>query len=50
LQFEKHTTSSGHEYFDNLLDAIEAKVPIKIFYQPYIYPDLSGLVRQTEFG
>jgi predicted DNA-binding transcriptional regulator YafY len=39
LQFEKHTTSSGQEYFDNLLDAIEAKVPIKIFYQPYIYTE-----------
>ena len=35
LQFEKHTTSSGHEYLDNLMDAVESKIPIKIFYQPF---------------
>jgi predicted DNA-binding transcriptional regulator YafY len=39
VQFEKHTTSSGHEYFDNLLDAIESKVPVKIFYHPFIFKE-----------
>lgn len=39
VQFEKHTTSSGLEYFDNLLDAIEAKVPVKISYHPFIFKE-----------
>ncbi len=35
VQFEKHTASSGSEFFDNLMDAIESKVPVKLFYQPF---------------
>lgn len=35
VQFEKHTTASGKEYFDNLMDAIEAKITVKLSYQPF---------------
>jgi len=35
VQFEKHTTASGKEFFDNLMDAIEAKIPVKLSYQPF---------------
>lgn len=35
VQFEKHTTAAGKEFFDNLMDAIEAKIPIKLSYQPF---------------
>ena len=35
VQFERHTSSSGKEYFDNLMDAIESKISIKLFYQPF---------------
>lgn len=35
VQFEKHTSSSGHEYFDDLLEAISGKVVLRITYQPY---------------
>jgi len=35
VQFEKHTTSSGKEYFDNLMDAVESKIAVKLFYQPF---------------
>src|SRR6202008_960756 len=35
IQFEKHTASTRHEYFDNLMDAIESKISIKLFYQPF---------------
>jgi predicted DNA-binding transcriptional regulator YafY len=39
VQFERHTSSSGKEYFDNLMDAIESKVSIKLFYQPFGFND-----------
>ncbi len=35
VQFEKHTTASGKEYFDNLMDAVESKIAVKLFYQPF---------------
>lgn len=35
VQFEKHTSSSGSEFFDNLMDAIESKISIRLFYQPF---------------
>lgn len=35
VQFEKHTISSGQEFFDNLMDAIESKISIRLFYQPF---------------
>ncbi len=35
VQFEKHTSSSGKEFFDNLMDAIEAKIPVNLSYQPF---------------
>ncbi len=41
VQFEKHTVSSGQEYFDNLMDAIESKICIKLFYQPFGFPEVS---------
>jgi predicted DNA-binding transcriptional regulator YafY len=41
IQFEKHTSSFGHEYIDNLMDAIESKIPIKISYQPFIFKESS---------
>lgn len=41
VQFEKHTTASGKEFFDNLMDAIDAKVPVKLFYQPFGFDEAS---------
>lgn len=38
VQFEKHTSSSGHEYMNELLEAIKSKVPLRITYQPYSHP------------
>jgi predicted DNA-binding transcriptional regulator YafY len=35
VQFEKHTAASGKEFFDNLMDAIESKIPVRLFYQPF---------------
>lgn len=35
VQFEKHTSSLGNEYINDLLEAIKIKVSIKIYYQPY---------------
>ncbi len=36
VQFESHTASTGHEYFDDLYEAISSKSPLKIGYQPYV--------------
>jgi len=41
VQFEKHTSSSGHNYIDSLMDTIESKVAIRLFYQPYVYQTAS---------
>lgn len=36
VQFEKHTTSAGQEFFDDLYDAIVSKSVLRIDYQPYL--------------
>lgn len=41
VQFEKHTTASGKEFFDNLMDAIEAKIAVKLSYQPFGFTEAS---------
>jgi predicted DNA-binding transcriptional regulator YafY len=38
IQFEKHTSSSGHEYMNDLLEAIKSKTALRISYQPYSHP------------
>jgi len=35
VQFEKHTSSLGNEYINDLIEAIKSKVSLRISYQPY---------------
>ena len=35
IQFEKHTTSIGTEYIDNIFTAIKEKATLRISYQPF---------------
>jgi predicted DNA-binding transcriptional regulator YafY len=35
VQFEKHTTSLGHEHIEELFDAIQSKSALKLIYQPF---------------
>jgi len=35
IQFEKHTYSKGHDYFSDLQEAIQSKVALRLWYQPY---------------
>ncbi|MBN8652679.1 MAG: WYL domain-containing protein [Cytophagales bacterium] len=35
IQFENHTSSQGHEYVTDLLEAIKNKVALRISYQPF---------------
>lgn len=38
IQFEKHTSALGHEYINDLFEAIKNKVALRIHYQPYTQP------------
>lgn len=38
VQFEKHTYSKGHDFFNDLLEAIQNKITLLLFYQPYSQP------------
>src|SRR5258708_26966174 len=35
VQFEKHTSSLGHDYVEELFEAIQTKSPLRISYQPF---------------
>lgn len=35
VQFEKHTIADGHEYFNELFDAIQTQSPIRLLYQKF---------------
>ena len=39
IQFEKHTSSSGTQYINDLMEAIKNKNVLKVRYQPYSHPE-----------
>lgn len=36
VQFEKHTTSAGQEHINDLFDAIQSQLAIRLWYQPFL--------------